>query len=135
MKAKLREDNLTIEVAETLLEDKYKAMKEVQGWTEDGMSLHCLLASHISRKQSKGNVDIVVHMVIRQLIVVKEKQILKTRKLDMANLSPIRTENQSGKRGTKKARSVLTYQRLTASTVTNMDTLLEIAPTKKIKQI
>ena len=31
LKAKLREDNLTIEEAETLLDDKYKAMKEVQG--------------------------------------------------------------------------------------------------------
>ena len=36
LKAKLREDDLTIEEAETLLDDKYKAMKEVQGWTEDG---------------------------------------------------------------------------------------------------
>ena len=31
LKAKLREDDLTIEEAETLLDDKYKAMKEVQG--------------------------------------------------------------------------------------------------------
>ena len=49
LKAKLRKDNLTIEEADILLDDRYKAMKEVQGWTEDGMSLHYLLASHISR--------------------------------------------------------------------------------------
>ena len=35
MKAILRDDDLTIEEAETLLDDKYKAMKEVQGWTEE----------------------------------------------------------------------------------------------------
>ena len=74
LKAKIREDDLTIEAAETLLDDKYEAMKEVQGWTEDGMSLHYLLASHISRKHSLDNVDIVVNMVIKQLIVLKEKQ-------------------------------------------------------------
>ena len=31
LKAKLREDDLMIEEAETLLDDKYEAMKEVQG--------------------------------------------------------------------------------------------------------
>ena len=36
LKAKLREDAQTIEEAETLLDDKFEAMKEVQGWTEDG---------------------------------------------------------------------------------------------------
>ena len=36
LKAKLREDDLTIGKAETLMDDKYKAMKGVQGWTEDG---------------------------------------------------------------------------------------------------
>ena len=31
LKAKLREDDLMIEEAETLIDDKYEAMKEVQG--------------------------------------------------------------------------------------------------------
>ena len=75
LKAKLSKDDLIIEEEETLLDDKYEAMKEVQGWTEDGDELHYLLVSHISRKHSKDNVDIVVNMVIKQLIVMKEKQI------------------------------------------------------------
>ena len=33
LKARLREDDLTIEEAETLLDDRYEAMKEVKGWT------------------------------------------------------------------------------------------------------
>ena len=36
-------NNLTIEEAETLLDDKYKAIKEVQGWTEDGDELPLLV--------------------------------------------------------------------------------------------
>ena len=39
LKAKLRDDDLTIEKAETFLDDKYKVMKEVQGWTEEGDEL------------------------------------------------------------------------------------------------
>ena len=75
LKTKLREDDLTIEEAETLLDEKYEEMKEFQGWTEDGDELALLVVSHISRKHSKDNVDIVVNMVTKQLIVVKEKQI------------------------------------------------------------
>ena len=44
LKAKLREDDLTIQGAETSLNDKYEAMKEVQGWTEDGDELVLLVS-------------------------------------------------------------------------------------------
>ena len=43
LKAKLRDDDLTIEEAEALLDDKYEAMKEVQGWTEEGDELALLV--------------------------------------------------------------------------------------------
>ena len=52
LKAKQREDDIMIEVAETLLDDKYEAMKEVQGWDEDGDELALLVASHTTRKHS-----------------------------------------------------------------------------------
>ena len=54
LKAKLREDDLTIEEAETLLDDKYEAMKEVQGWTEDGDELALLDGKPHYRKAFKG---------------------------------------------------------------------------------
>ena len=54
LKAKLREDDLTIEEAETLLDDKYEAMKEVQGWTEDGDELALLAGKPYFNKPFKG---------------------------------------------------------------------------------
>ena len=54
LKAKLREDHLTIEEAETLLDDKYKAMKEVQGWSEDGDELALLVGKPHFKRTIKG---------------------------------------------------------------------------------
>ena len=54
LKAKLREDNPTIEEAETLLDDKYEAMKEVQGWTEEGDELALLVDKPHFKKTFKG---------------------------------------------------------------------------------
>ena len=73
LKAKLREDDLTIEEAEILLDDKYEAMKEVQGWTEEGDELALLVGRPHFKKTFKRQCDIVVNMVTKQLIVMKEK--------------------------------------------------------------
>ena len=54
LKAKLREDDLMIEEAETILDDKHEAMKEVQGWTEDGDELALLVGKPHFKKTFKG---------------------------------------------------------------------------------
>ena len=54
LKAKLREDDLMIEEAETSLDDKYEAMKEVQGWTDDGDELALLVGRPHFKKTFKG---------------------------------------------------------------------------------
>ena len=54
LKAKLREDDLMIQEAETLLDDKYEAMKEVPGWTEDGDELALLVCKPHFKKIFKG---------------------------------------------------------------------------------
>ena len=54
LKAKLRESELMIEEAETLLDDKYQAMKEAQGWTEDGDELALLVGKPHYKKTFKG---------------------------------------------------------------------------------
>ena len=74
-----------IEEAETIFDDKYEAMKEVQVGLKMEMRLYYLLVSHITRKHSKDNVDIVANMAIKQLIVMKEKQIWRARNLDKVN--------------------------------------------------
>ena len=43
LKAKLRDDDLTIDEAETLLDDNYEVMKEVKGWTAEGDELALLV--------------------------------------------------------------------------------------------
>ena len=54
LKAKLRNDDLTIDQAETLLDDKYEAMQEVQGWTEEGDELALLVGKTHYKKTFKG---------------------------------------------------------------------------------
>ena len=54
LKAKLREDDLTTEEAETLLDDDYEAMTDVQGRTEDGDELALLVGKPHFKKTIKG---------------------------------------------------------------------------------
>ena len=54
LKAKLRDDDLSIEEAETLLDAKYEEMKEVQGWTEEGDELALLVGKPHYKKTFKG---------------------------------------------------------------------------------
>ena len=54
LKAKLRDDDLTIEEAETLLDDKNETMKEVQGWTEEGDELALFVGKPHYKKTFKG---------------------------------------------------------------------------------
>ena len=54
MKAKQREDDLMIQETETVFDDKYEAMKEVQGWTEDGDELALLVGKPHFKKTFKG---------------------------------------------------------------------------------
>ena len=53
LKARPREDDLMIQEAETLLDDKYEAMKEVKGWTEDGDELALLVGKPHFKKTFK----------------------------------------------------------------------------------
>ena len=76
----LRETTLTIEVPETLLDDMYESMGEMERWTEDGEELTLLVRKPHFKMTSKANVGIVASMETRQLIVMKEKSTKKTRK-------------------------------------------------------
>ena len=124
-----------IEDAETLLDNKYEAMKEVQGWNEDGDEIALLVDTPHFRKTFKGQCEYCGKYGHKAADCHERKANLENKKLDKVNLSPIRTENQFGNREIKNGRRNLTSQRLTVSTVTNMDTLPKIAPTRKIKLI
>ena len=54
LKLKLRVDDLMIEEAETLMDDMYEAVKEVQGWTEDGDELALFVGKPQFKKTFKG---------------------------------------------------------------------------------
>ena len=53
-KAKLRNEDLTIEEEETLLDDKYEVKKEVQGWIEEGDELALPVGKPHYKKPFKG---------------------------------------------------------------------------------
>ena len=54
LKAKLRDDDLTIEEVETLLDDEYEVMKEIQGWTEEAEDLALLVGKPHYKKTFNG---------------------------------------------------------------------------------
>ena len=135
LKAKLRRDDLMVEEAEILLDDEYEAMKEVQGWTEDGDELALLVGKPHFKKIIKGQCRYCGKYGHKVADCHERKANLETRRMNKVNLSPIRTENQSGNRVIKKERRNLTSQRLNVSTVTNMGTLPKIALTRMTKQI
>ena len=124
-----------IEEAETSLDDKYEAMKEVNDGLKMEMNLHLLLVSHILRKHSKDNVDIVVNMAAKQAAFHERKANLENKKIEQGNLKSNQNGKPIWKQGNQNERRSLTSQRLNVSTVTNMGTLAKIAPTRKIKQI
>ena len=54
LNTKLSKDTLSIEEAEPLLDDKYEAMKEIDGWTEEGDELALLIGKPHFKKTLKG---------------------------------------------------------------------------------
>ena len=54
LKAKLREETFSTEEAVTLLDDKYEAMKDINGWTEEGDELSLLIGKPHFKKTFKG---------------------------------------------------------------------------------
>ena len=54
LKAKLTDDDIMIEEAETILDDKYEVMKEGQGWTEVGDELALLVGKPPYKKTFKA---------------------------------------------------------------------------------
>ena len=80
LRAKLSKDKLSIEEAETLLDDKYEAMKEISGWTEEGDELVLVIGKPHLKKTVKGQCCFGSNMGLKQLIVLKERPSKKTTK-------------------------------------------------------
>ena len=62
LKAKLSEYTLSIKEAETLLNDKYEAMKEINGWTDKGDELALFVCKPHFKKTFKGQCSYVTNM-------------------------------------------------------------------------
>ena len=139
LKAKLRNGDLTIEEAETLLDDKYEAMKEVQGWTEEGDELALLVGKPCYKKTFKGQCGYCGKYGHKAGDCHERKANLENKKIrhnmDKGNLSLIRTRSLFGNRVILKEKGSLTFQRLNVLIVINMDTLPKTVPTRKIKQV
>ena len=88
LKAKLREDDLTIEEAETLLDDKYEAMKEVQGWTEDRDELVVLVGKLLFKKTFKGQCGYCGKYGHKAADCCERKTNLENKKVGQGKLKP-----------------------------------------------
>ena len=100
-----------------------------------GMSFHYLLASHISRKHSENNVDIVVNMVIKQVIVVKEKANLENKKVGQRKFKPYQNRKPIWKQGKQKEKYHFDISKVKCFNCNPYGHFARDRPTKKIKQI
>ena len=135
LKAKLRDNDLTIEVAETLLDDKYELMKEVQVWTEEGDELALLVGKPHYKKIFKEQCRYCGKYGHKAVDYHERKANLENKKTGQGKFKPNQNRKPIWKQGDPKGKSKLIFQRLNVSTVTYMDILPKIAPTRKIKQI
>ena len=131
LKAKLREDDLMIEEAETLLDDKYEATTEVQGWPENGDEFALLVGKPHYKKTFKGQCGYCGKYGHKMADCCERKANLENKIFGQGKFVPNENRKPIWKLGNQKERGDLTFQRLNVSTVIKMDTLLEIAPNKK----
>ena len=141
LKAKLREDMLSIDEAETLLDDKYEAMKEINGSTDEGDELALLVGKPHFKKTFKGNVAILANMCIKQLIALEEKQIKTIGKehkelvMKREDLSQNRPRTLFGNKVIQEGKGNMILLKLNALIAINMDILQEIVQRRMTKQV
>ena len=135
LKAKLREDDLMIQEAETLLDDKYEAMKEVQGWTEDGDELTLLVGKPHFKKTFKGQCGYCGKYGHKAADCQKRKTNLENKKTGQTKFKANQNRNPIWKQGDQIGKKHFDISKVKCRTATNMDILLKIALTKRIKEI
>ena len=72
---------MTIEGAEDLLNDKSEAMKDINDWNKEGEEHALVVQRPQFEKVFKGKCGYCANIAIKQLIVMREKQIKKRRML------------------------------------------------------
>ena len=95
-----------------------------------GMSLNYLLSSQILKKLFKGQCGYCGKYGHKAVDCHERKANLENKKERQGKFKPNQNRKPIQKQGTKTERIHLTSQRLSASSVTNMDILLEIAQTQ-----
>ena len=130
----LRDDDITLKEAETLLDDKYEVMKKVQGWTEEGDELALLVGKPQYKETFKGQCGYCSKCGHNMADCCERKVNLENKENGQGKFKPNQNKKPIWKQGDQTGKRNLIFQGLNVSTVTNMDTLLKIAPTRKIRQ-
>ena len=104
LKAKMRENDLTIVETETLLDDKYEAMKEVQGWTEDGDKLALLVGKSHFKKPFKGQCGYCGKYSHKAVDCHERKANLENRKIRQDKFKPNQNRKPIWKQGNQKGK-------------------------------
>ena len=104
LKAKLREEDLTIEEAVTLLDDMYEAMKEVQGWTEEGDELALFVGKPHFKKTFKGQCGYCGKYGHKAVDCHERKANLENKKNNQGRYNPNHNRKPSWKQNNQKGR-------------------------------
>ena len=112
LKATLRDDDLSIEEAETFLDDKCEVMKEVQGWTEDGDELALLVGKPHYKQTFKGQCGYCGKYGHKAADCRERKANLENMKNGQCKFKHNQNRSLFGNRVTKRERGNLMFQRL-----------------------
>ena len=134
LKAKLRDDDLTIEEAETLLENKYEEMKESKVGVKNDMSLQYLFESHITRKHSRHNVGIVANMNRKQFDCHERKQNLENKKNGQGKIKLNQNKKHIWKQGDPKGKRKFDISKIKCFNCNQYGHFAKDCPNKKINQ-
>ena len=104
LKAKLREGDLTIAEAGTLLDDKFEAMKEVQGWTENGDEHALLVGKPHFKKIVKGQCGYCGKYGHKAADCHERKDNLENKKTGQGKFKPNQNRKPIWKQGNQKGK-------------------------------